>query len=58
MKLEYADKCDLCKKRTRTRIFFHPILNGDYPYLCKECWEANVRKIEGDQWSPHTTETT
>jgi len=58
MKTEYSDKCDACKKRVEARIFFSPILNGDYPYLCKKCWEENVKKIEGDRWSQPTTETT
>jgi len=58
MKLEFSNVCSNCKKRKKSRIFFFPIKEGDYPYLCKDCWEDAVKIIEGDSWNPHTTEAT
>ena len=43
---EYKNRCDLCKRYKKSRIFFNPIHNGKYPYLCKDCWERIVIKMK------------
>jgi len=35
---EHKKKCDGCKKRRQSRIFYKKI-KGMWMHLCKECWE-------------------
>jgi len=58
MQTEYSNKCDKCKKITEARIFYMPVLDGDYPYLCKECWNRITKLLEEDKWKSDTTEIT
>ncbi len=35
---DYKTKCDLCKNKTQSRIYFRKI-NDKFVWLCKICWE-------------------
>ena len=45
MKFEFSKKCDLCGEKKLSRIFYEPVMDNNYPYLCKDCWEEVKSKI-------------
>lgn len=44
-KEEYCNKCDNCKKKKLSRIFYQKI-NGIWIWLCKDCWKEIETKLK------------